>query len=109
MICVSLTACTTQWVPTTGNPTPFYEASQTCHETASKLFPVKNEVAQRSILKTVRQSCVNGVECGKKGYYNQSVPVTESYVIDVNRDSRNHYYDSCMQQKGWKQKIKYLF
>ncbi|MBI6547922.1 hypothetical protein H8A87_04095 [Xenorhabdus sp. VLS] len=76
---------------------------------SSRLFPVKNEVAQRSALKTVRQPCVNGVECGKDGYYNQSVPITESYVMDVNKDSRNRYFYNCMQQKGWKQKTKYLF
>ncbi len=108
MICVSLTACTTQWVPATGNPIPFNEATQICNDASLSLFPVKNEVAQRSVLKTVRQSCVNGVECGKDGYYNQSVPVTESYVMDVNQSSRNQYYNHCMKQKGWKQKIKYL-
>ncbi len=109
MICVPLTACTTQWVPATGNPTPFNEANQICNDVSSRLFPVKNEVAQKSVLQTVRQSCVNGVKYEKDCYYNQSVPVTESYVIDVNRDSRNQYYYNCMQQKGWKQKIKYLF
>ncbi|WP_244590528.1 hypothetical protein [Xenorhabdus mauleonii] len=108
MVCASLTACTTQWVPATGNPTPFNEATQICNESASKIFPVKNEVAQKSVIRTVRQACVNGVQCGKEGYYNQSVPVTESYVIDVNRDSREQYFFNCMNQKGWKQKIRYL-
>ncbi|WP_071827266.1 hypothetical protein [Xenorhabdus doucetiae] len=108
IICLSLAGCTTQWVPTTSHPTPFSEATAECNLSASSLFPVKNEVAQRSTLKSVRQHCVNGVQCGKDGYYYQSVPMTESYVIDVNSDSRRGSYYSCMRQKGWKQQTKSL-
>ncbi len=108
LICISLAGCTTQWVPTTSSPTPFNEATMECNQLALRLFPVKNEVAQKSELRTVRQPCANGSQCGKDGYYTQSIPMTESYVMDVNQGSRNNTYNNCMQQKGWKQKIKYL-
>ncbi|MBD2800284.1 hypothetical protein ID854_07390 [Xenorhabdus sp. M] len=100
--------CTTQWVPASTNPIPFNQAQTECSGESIEQYPVKNEVAQRSTLKTVQQPCVNGVQCGKNGYYMQSIPMTESYVMDVNENSRSQYFYSCMQQKGWKQKIKYL-
>ncbi|WP_167371923.1 hypothetical protein [Xenorhabdus beddingii] len=104
MISLSLAGCTTQWVPATSSPTPFSEAKTTCYYSASRLFPVKNEVAQRTELRTVTHPCET-----KKGTCSYSIPTLESYVIDVNRDSRNNMYDSCMQQNGWKKKTKYLF
>ncbi|MDX7992414.1 hypothetical protein FE394_12810 [Xenorhabdus sp. Reich] len=103
-----LSGCTTQWVPASSNPAPFSQAKAECSAESMQQFPVKNEVAQRSQLRTVRQPCMKDVQCGKDNYYDQNIPMTESYVIDVNRDSRNQYYYSCMQQKGWKQETKYL-
>ena len=33
----------------------------------------------------------------------------ESYVIDVNEDTRNNYYLECMVSKGWTKKDKYMW
>ncbi|SIP74041.1 hypothetical protein [Xenorhabdus innexi] len=100
-ISLLLTGCTIKWVPARSNPTPFHEANSECQSSALQQFPVKNEVAQTSQLRTVRNSC------GKDCSYEQSVPMTESYVIDVNQNSRNQAYGFCMQEKGWKQKTVY--
>ncbi|WP_340608646.1 hypothetical protein [Xenorhabdus bharatensis] len=100
-ISMLLTGCTTQWIPARSNPTPFHEADLECQSSALQQFPVKNEVAQTSHLKTVRNSC------GKDCTYMQSVPMTESYIIDVNESSRSQVYRFCMQQKGWKLKTNY--
>ncbi|MDC9593238.1 hypothetical protein [Xenorhabdus sp. IM139775] len=108
LMCCSLAGCTTQWVPATSNPPPLNEAMAECQSSASNLFPVKNEVAQRSTLKSVRQPCSNDDKCGKEGYYYQNVPMYESYVIDVNEDSRREFYRNCMLQKGWKQQTRSL-
>ncbi|MDC9595552.1 hypothetical protein [Xenorhabdus anantnagensis] len=108
IICLSLAGCTTQWVPATSNPVPFSEAKVECKLSALQQFPVKNEVAQRSTMKMVQQPCINKDQCGKNGYYSQNVPVTESYVMDVNEGSRRESYHGCMQQKGWKQITKSL-
>ncbi|CDL87704.1 conserved hypothetical protein [Xenorhabdus cabanillasii JM26] len=101
-ISVLLTGCTTQWIPARSNPTPFHEANAECNTSALQRFPVKNEVAQTSHLRTVKNYC------GKDCSYEQSVPMTESYIIDVNERSRNQIYRFCMQQNGWQQKTKYL-
>jgi hypothetical protein len=99
---VLLAGCTTQWVPTKMDPAPFNEANTECTSSALQQFPVKNEIAQTSRLNTVRNYC------GKNCSFEQTIPMTESYVIDVNERSRSQVYDACMQLKGWRQKIKYL-
>ncbi|WP_323864955.1 hypothetical protein [Xenorhabdus cabanillasii] len=101
-ISVLLTGCTTQWIPARSNPTPFHQAKAECNISAMQQFPVKNEVAQTSHLKTVKNSC------GKDCFYEQSVPMTQSYIIDVNERPRDQVYRFCMQQNGWQQKTKYL-
>lgn len=35
--------------------------------------------------------------------------VTESYVMDVNEDSRNRYFYSCMKTKGWDREDRWMW
>ncbi|MDX7988082.1 hypothetical protein FE392_12175 [Xenorhabdus sp. 12] len=80
-----------------------------CHESALKLFPVKNEVASRTVFNTMRQRCANSDLCGKERYFDQTFPTNESYAMDVNQDSRGRHMRNCMNREGWGEKIKYWF
>lgn len=35
-------------------------------------------------------------------------PEIESYVMDVNSESRDRLFNQCMELKGWESKIKWL-
>lgn len=115
MFSVALTGCTTQWVPVGSHYTPFNEANAECNIEALQQFPVRNEVAQRSSIKTVKHYCPaccksdKADKSDKDCYFDQSVPTTESYVMDVNERSRHQLYSSCMERNGWEEQTKYLF
>nr|MCD4630134.1 hypothetical protein [Proteus mirabilis] len=47
--------------------------------------------------------------CGDKKTYTERVPMTESYVADINQEDRKTFYTSCMSLKGWEQKNYYFW
>lgn len=56
-----------------------------------------------------KKKCKKDDDCGKDKTYKEQTPVMESYVIDVNEDTRNNYYLECMVSKGWTKKDKYMW
>nr|WP_282550447.1 MULTISPECIES: hypothetical protein [Providencia] len=105
-----LSGCTSVWVPVSGGSQYTQsEARATCKPEAMHLYPVKNEVAQRSVMSSVEKKCKKDDDCGKETTYKEQTPVTESYVLDVNENTRNNYYLECMETKGWLKKDKYMW
>ncbi len=105
-----LSGCTSVWVPVSGGSQYTQsEATATCKPEAMHLYPVKNEVAQRSVMSSVEKKCKKDDDCGKDKTYKEQTPVTESYVLDVNEDTRNNHYLECMETKGWLKKDKYMW
>ena len=105
-----ISGCTSVWIPVPG--VDLYtqaEAETYCLKDAHKQYPEKNEVAQRSVMRDVEKKCKKDDDCGKDKTYKEQTPVTESYVLDVNEDSRNRYFYTCMKSKGWDRQDKYLW
>ncbi|AOM39714.1 hypothetical protein [Xenorhabdus hominickii] len=98
IVCASLTACMTRWVPITSNPTPLDEAKRICDKLALKQFPVKNEVAYKTNTTTIHNSYGSG---DKKTTYDQTFPKIETYIMDVNEGSRKKQFEECMNENGW--------
>lgn len=93
--------CAGKWVKNGYSDTPFHIADQTCTDEAKREYPVRNEVAQRTAYGSHVENCKKKEDCGGKGYKVNQVPLIESYVMDVNLDSREDLYRSCMKGKGW--------
>ena len=53
--------------------------------------------------------CKKDDDCGNSKTYKEQTPVTESYVMDVNEDSRNRYFYSCMKTKGWDREDRWMW
>lgn len=105
-----LSGCSSVWVPVSGGSKfTQAEANAVCKPEALHLYPIKNEVAQRSVMAYVEKKCKKDDDCGKDKTYKEQTPVMESYVIDVNEDTRNNYYLECMVSKGWTKKDKYMW
>lgn len=105
-----ISGCTSVWIPVPG--IDLYtqaEAETYCLQDAHKQYPEKNEVAQRSVMRDVEKKCRKDDDCGKDKTYKEQTPVTESYVLDVNEESRNRYFYTCMKSKGWDRQDKYLW
>lgn len=109
LLCFLLCACTSKWEPIAPVEWTYQEADSQCEFDSFKRFPVRNEVAQRTVYETITKKCKKNDECGKEKTYEEKVPKTESYVLDVNKDSRHREYMSCMKRKGWQEKNIYFW
>lgn len=110
MMILLLFACSsTKWEPVGLPKWTYQEADSQCEFDAFKRFPVRNEVAQRTVYETITKRCKKSDECGKAETYEEKVPVTESYVLDVNKGSRYQEFTKCMKQKGWQEKRYYFW
>ncbi len=105
-----LSGCTSVWVPVSdGSQYTQSEARATCKLEAIHLYPVKNEVFQRSVVSSTEKKCTKDDNCGKDKTYKEQTLVTESYVLDINEKTRNNYDLECMETKGWLKKNKYMW
>lgn len=99
------------------------EAKSVCKAEADPIFPVKKEVSYKTLdkrkryrePKSVYRSChrVNSARyrlCQSENemaeispWKEKEIPaMMEKYVVDVNKGSRQHMFNGCMRQKGWK-------
>ncbi len=104
-----LAACTSKWEPIGSPELTYQEADSKCEFDSFKLFPVRNEVAQKTVYKKITKKCKKSDECGDDKTYEEDAPATESYVMDVNENSRNKEYRLCMKRQGWQQKNYYVW
>ncbi|ELX8378636.1 hypothetical protein ABCS69_000807 [Providencia stuartii] len=109
LMCLLLFACTSKWEPVGLSEWTYQEADSQCEFDAFKRFPVRNEVAQHTVYETISKKCKKDDECGKEKTYEEKVPKTESYVLDVNKESRRQEYVRCMKRKGWQEKNDYFW
>lgn len=103
-----LSGCSTQWVKNRFNAEDFSFAKEICEEKAGNKFPVKNEVAQRTKYTRFYETCLKNEICDGNKYKTVRQPEIESYVMDVNKDSRDNFFYQCMSQLGWKAETKLL-
>lgn len=101
-----LSGCGSQWVKKSNNAEDYLDARTHCEDRAEELFPTKNEVAKDTTRTLVYDgACVkNGKKDKKKKCRNYYHSDTRSYVLDVNYDSRNEIFNSCMERKGWEER-----
>lgn len=104
-----LSACSGKWEKNGSYGRTFDAANHVCEEESALKFPIRNEVAQRTKYGSHVQNCDNKDECNGKNYKVTEVPLTESYVMDVNEKSRESSYLSCMKKEGWEKKFSLIF
>lgn len=101
-----LSGCTSMWYPYEGAP-PFDEASSLCRSKGRMQFPIKNEVAYRTVYVKREEPCRGaGEKCDdekrKINYVEHSE--IETYVLDINEYDRDQEYTACMSRQGWRLK-----
>ncbi|HEY3984851.1 hypothetical protein [Cedecea sp.] len=106
--CLLLSGCTSQWVKTRSNAQEYTSARAACETQAQQAFPVRNEVAQRTKYTTYYEACTKKDDCDGEKTRAVKKPEIESYVMDVNSESRDRLFNQCMELKGWESKIKWL-
>ncbi len=103
-----LCGCSSQWVKTRADADDFASANSRCEIQSRQAFPVKNEVAQRTKYSTHYEKCAKTQDCDGKTYRTVQRPEIDSYVMDVNHDSREAVYEQCMDNAGWQNEMKWL-
>ncbi len=104
-----LSACTSYiWVKPVGDQATFGPDSYACKQQAlasappvfhqQDVFPQR--IASPDVVKT---NCVQrgAVESCQTRYYMHDSMIAPPPVVDLNEDTRNDLYSSCMQAKGW--------
>ncbi|MGL4485747.1 MAG: hypothetical protein ACRCUG_01800 [Yersinia sp. (in: enterobacteria)] len=100
---IMLSGCSVTWEPLNNPTLPLQEAKRLCDDTALAQYPVKNEVATRSVEKQITLMCKkDDKDCNSSGYKIEQKLGVESYVMDVNVNSRKTAFLSCMEKNGWK-------
>lgn len=97
--------CSGKWVRYKSDAIQFSKSNVQCHKSSLIDFPIKNEVAQKSDYEIYEKKCDKRSYCNGDGSYTVKRPTIESYVIDVNEESRIDSYSSCMSANGWKKNI----
>ncbi|WP_233268257.1 hypothetical protein [Pantoea sp. BAV 3049] len=108
IITLILCGCSSQWVASRPGAEALSSARPACETQSEKKFPVKNEVAQRTVYSQKYETCKKNEECDGKKYKTTERPETESYVMDVNKDSRRNEFYGCMSVKGWEYETKWF-
>ena len=103
--CLLLSGCASQWVKTRSNAQEYTSARAACETQAQQTFPVRNEVAQRTKYTTYYEACTKKDDCDGEKTRAVKKPEIESYVMDVNSESRERLFTQCMAQKGWESKL----
>lgn len=103
-----ISGCSTSWEPMGQTILTLDESKNVCNTESLTRFPIKNEVAQRTVQKQVAVKCKAGGECPKSGYRYENKPALESYSMDVNKQSRNEDFSICMEKNGWRRDTKWF-
>lgn len=103
---ILLSGCSTTWEPQGASDYTLQEAKLICDFDANTRYPIRKEVLQRTVYRDVQKTCRKDDKdhCGDKKTYTERVPMTESYVEDINQEDRKTFYTSCMSLKGWETK-----
>ncbi len=97
-----LSGCSASWEPIGNPPVTLQNAQNICQSLSLSQFPIKNEVATRSVEKQISIKCKAGENCDSSGYRYEKKLGVESYPLDVNKQSRREAFSSCMENNGWK-------
>ncbi|TCV96702.1 hypothetical protein [Biostraticola tofi] len=108
IVTLLLCGCASQWVKNRATAEDFSSANAACTDISENKYPVKNKVAQRTNYVKTAERCKKGEDCGGKKYQTTERPETQSYVMDVNSDSRYDEFYRCMTGKGWQQEMRWL-
>ncbi|AXF77062.1 hypothetical protein LU631_21270 [Erwinia tracheiphila] len=103
-----LCGCSSHWIKNRATAEDFLTAKTFCEAQAENKFPVKNEVAQKTIYSKKYEKCKKNDDCEGKKYKTTERPETQSYVMDVNDDSRRRSFYQCMSIKGWEKETKFM-
>lgn len=108
---ILLVGCSSKWEPKGTSDYTLQEAQLLCELNANTRYPERKEVLQRTVYRDVQKTCRKDDKdhCGDKKTYTERVPMTESYVEDINQEDRRTFYTSCMSLKGWEQKNHYFW
>lgn len=101
-----LSGCTSVWHAYPGSP-PFSDASSLCRSKGRLQFPVKNEVAYRTVYAKREEPCRGaGEKCDdeKRKINYVEHPEIQTYVLDINEYDRDQEYTACMSRQGWRLK-----
>lgn len=99
---IALSGCAATWEPLGSPALVLQEAKNLCEATSLSQFPIKNEVATRSVEKQVTIKCKkNDADCTSSGYKYENKLGVESYPLDVNINSREKAFLACMEKNGW--------
>ncbi|WP_315078727.1 hypothetical protein [Acinetobacter guillouiae] len=102
-----LTSCSSHWVSETGNNHDLKGSEDYCSRLAQSEYPVQNEVGVRTKNEDVLVRCSRNEKNCKDSTF-ETRPKIESYVIDVNADSRYYYFKVCMREHGWKREYRII-
>lgn len=111
LVMLSTSGCVTEWMPR-ANAKDFSYSSNYCSVETKEQWPVKNEVAMRTVYVEQLEPCreEDKSKCDVDGKYNRvQQPQIESYVMDVNQSSRSSAYTSCMWYWGWSEQERWLW
>lgn len=103
-----LSGCTTQWVKNSVNAEDFTISKGACEALSEDKYPVKNEVAQRTQYTSYYLPCGKRDDCKNEKYISGRRPEIQSYVMDVNKDSRQGLFNQCMKLRGWSSETKWF-
>lgn len=102
-----LTGCTTYWVKPSGE-SPAWDWDD-CTYKAEIAFPVRNEVVYKTERKYERVKCSKKDKHCRDGYTDKNYTQLSHKIEDINQDSRDDYAETCMLNRGWQQKSRYIW
>lgn len=104
-IVLLLSGCTTEWHKTRADAQDLTTARSECETKAEEKYPVKNKIAHKTVYESYPEKCHHDKHCKPKQI---STPTIQSYVIDVNEDTRDQWFEHCMKDKGWSSTMKVM-
>ncbi|MEG0193806.1 MAG: hypothetical protein RR831_03955 [Stenotrophomonas sp.] len=105
-IVLASSGCTMEWVRMDAAARPFGPAHSSCRAQADDHWPVRNEVATRTVYEDRKVPCRLDEVCAIDGKYNMvPMPKEESYIVDVNASDRSSEFNACMAGAGWQQQL----
>jgi hypothetical protein len=105
-VVLACSGCTMEWVKMDAGARPFGPAHSSCAARADDHWPVRNEVATRTVYEDRKVPCRLDEVCTIDGKYNMvPMPKEESYIVDVNASDRGSEFRGCMAGAGWQQQL----
>ncbi|KRG50102.1 hypothetical protein [Stenotrophomonas beteli] len=105
-VVLACSGCTMEWVKMDPGARSFGPAHSSCKARADDHWPVRNEVATRTVYEDRKVPCRLDEVCTIDGKYNMvPMPKEESYIVDVNASDRSSEFNACMAGAGWQQQL----